>query len=217
MSPLMTWIADHLATLLIASLILGTLIGGAGAVAAWRYAKQLRTTQRPWLRFSLALVALLAGIGAIALTGSGLVKIGPGMLAQRGMLNQPAPELWFSLVETDAAGSLADFDGRVVLVNIWATWCPPCIAEMEDLDRLQTTHADAGLVVLHLSDERREKLVDWLSTRPTSATHGYARPLQWPETGRPTTYVIDRDGKVREILLGQRSYGQFEAAVMRYL
>ena len=217
MNPFMTWLADHLGVILVGGLLVATVMFLAGVLATWRTAKNLRTPSRSVIRFLLSLMLLVAGAGAIAFLATGLVELGPGMWVQRDMLGKPAPSLEYALVESDRRGRLADFRGRVVLVNVWATWCPPCLHEMADLDRLQRSYADQGLVVLHLSDEDRETLLAWLQDRQVSTVHAYAQPIPWPETGRPTTYVVDRDGTVQRVLLGQRSYDQFEAEILRVL
>ena len=217
MNLFMTWFAENLGTILVGGLLIATVMLLVGALATWRTAKRLRHPPRPLLRFCLSLVLLLAGAGALAVLGSGLVELGPGMWAQRGMLGEPAPVLEFALVESDRPGSLADFRGQVVLVNMWATWCPPCRAEMADLDRLQRAHAEEGLVILHLSDEDRDTLLAWIEDQPASTLHAYAQPIPWPETGRPTTYVVDREGTLQRVLLGQRSYEQFETEIQRFL
>jgi thiol-disulfide isomerase/thioredoxin len=213
----MTWFSDNLGIILVGGFLVAAVAVFFGALATWRTAKRLRTPPRPWVRFILSLMLLLGSAGALAVLGSGLSKLGPGMWAQRGMLGEPAPVLEFAWVESDRPGSLADFRGQVVLVNMWATWCPPCRAEMADLDRLQRAHAAEGLVILHLSDEDRDTLLAWLDDQPASTVHAYAQPIPWPETGRPTTYVVDREGTLQQVLLGQRSYEQFETEVEPFL
>ncbi len=217
MNAFMTWVADNLGTVLVGGLLVATVMLLLGARATWRSAKRLRTPPRAYVPFLLSVILLAAGGGGIALFSSGLIEIGPDIWAQRGMLGEPAPELGFAFVESDQRGRLADFRGQVVLVNVWATWCPPCIAEMADLDRLQSTYADLGLVVLHVSDEDRDKLLTWLEERPASTLHAYVQPLPWPEPGRPTSYVVDREGTVQQVLLGQRSYEQFEVEIRPHL
>jgi thiol-disulfide isomerase/thioredoxin len=217
MNPFMTWVADNVGAILVCGLLIAAVMLLLGALSTWKAARGLRTPPRRFLRFSLSLLLLLAGAGGIVLFTSGLVEMGPGMLAQRAMLGGPAPALRFALVESDLPGSLADFEGQVVLVNVWATWCPPCLKEMDELEQLQSTYADDGLVVLHVSDEDRETLLAWLDERSLPTVHAYVQPLPWPESGRPTTYVVDREGILRRVLLGQRTYEQFETEIQRHL
>lgn len=213
----MIWVAENLGLVLVGGLLIATALLVAGALATWRTAKRLRTAPRPYGRLALALLLLVAGLGAVVFCGAGVAVMGPSVWAHRQMLGKPAPELAYSLVASDRPGRLADLRGQVVLVNMWATWCPPCRAEMADLERLQTDYADDGLVVLHLSDEDRETLAAWLEEHPAATLHARSQPIPWIESGRPTTYVVDRQGTIRRILLGQRSYEQFEAEVRRHL
>lgn len=217
MNPFMTWYADHIGAILVGVVLTASVTFLLGVLATWRTAKGLRTPPRAVVRFSLSLLLLLASAGALVLFGSALAQMGPGLWAHREMLGAPAPELAFALVETDRPGRLADLRGQVVLVNVWATWCPPCRNEMAALDRLQDAYGEDGLVVLHLSDEDRETLLAWLEERPASTMHAYAQPLPWPESGRPTTYVVDREGTLQRVLIGQRSYEQFETEIRRFL
>jgi thiol-disulfide isomerase/thioredoxin len=115
---------------------------------------------------------------------------------------QPAPDLAF----TDGEGrpvSLADFRGRVVLLNLWATWCAPCVEEMPSLDRLQGRMGGPGFQVVALSLDRG----GWAQVQPFVTRLGL-RNLGWyldPKSasmgalrvrGLPTTYLIDRDGRM---------------------
>ena len=101
MNPFMTWVAENLGAVLVAGLLIGVVMFVVGALATWRTATRLRTPPRPFVRFSLSLIVLLAG--AVSLFSSGLAEIGPGIWAQRGMLGKAAPELEFALVDMDAA------------------------------------------------------------------------------------------------------------------
>ena len=136
---------------------------------------------------------------------------------------KPFPELAFTNVVGELEDSTASFDGRVVIVNFWATWCPPCAKEMPDLNRLQETFGKDDLVVLHVSDEEISTIHDWLDTNPMVTVHGVIDPeAELPEalpplSVRPTTFVIDRDGILRESFMGARSYEFFEQRVRRYL
>jgi len=70
---------------------------------------------------------------------------------------QTAPDFAFSLVSNQETRRLSDYKGNLVLVNVWATWCMPCVAELPDLDKLQVKYKDKGLVVINLSDEHSRK------------------------------------------------------------
>ncbi|MDE2513833.1 MAG: TlpA family protein disulfide reductase [Alphaproteobacteria bacterium] len=114
---------------------------------------------------------------------------------------QPAPALAFTTRE-GAPKTLADFRGRLLLVNFWATWCGPCVAEMPSLDRLQA-RLGSRLTVLAISEDRRGgqvvdsflarlKLADlaiYLDTKNSALqTFGLV--------GLPTSILIDRDGRM---------------------
>lgn len=103
---------------------------------------------------------------------------------------------------------LSDYRGKVVLVNFWATWCPPCRAEMPDLIRLQSEHAKQGLQIIGITypPERRARVrrfarslkVNYpivLGTRQIKARFSSDDTL-------PLTVVINRDGKVSDIISG---------------
>jgi thiol-disulfide isomerase/thioredoxin len=161
----------------------------------------------------LVVLAVLFAGGIYALTG----PMRP-MLDQvryiRGTVGKPAGELAFRQVADDAPRRLSELRGKVVLVNLWATWCPPCRKELPAIDKLQKAYADRGLVVVTLSDEERGQLLKFAAQHPLTTLNVYTRQLGWLDVGgRPLTMVIDRQGIVRECLIGGRDYAGFEAIV----
>ena len=103
---------------------------------------------------------------------------------------------------------LSNYQGKVVLINFWATWCPPCRAEMPDLVRLQREHGKEGLQIIGITypPERKTRVRKFarrlkvnypiiLGTREIKARFSSDETL-------PLTVVIDRDGKVSEIISG---------------
>lgn len=125
----------------------------------------------------------------------------------------------------DADFTLTDLEGRkwtrkallgkVVVVNFWATWCPPCRKEMPDLDTLYKRFKDQGLVVLAISDEEEAKVRAFLKTRPVSYPVMLDRGRQVNELyrveGIPKTYIYGRDGKLVTESIDMRTRAQFLA------
>ncbi len=107
---------------------------------------------------------------------------------------------------TDLAGNpvrLADFEGRVVLLNFWATWCAPCVREMPSLDRLQALLGDRGLRVVAVSIDRGGAE----AIRPFAKRLGLAHLGLYHDpkgtlfrafgvTGLPASFLIDRNGGI---------------------
>jgi thiol-disulfide isomerase/thioredoxin len=113
----------------------------------------------------------------------------------------------------DAKGSevgLDAFTGSVVLVNLWATWCTPCIAELPSLEKLQVKAAGEGLKVLPIALDRNKdeaaiaaflkkngirRLESWLDKNHIVAGN-------WTYTGVPTTLLLDRKGRIIKVFEG---------------
>ncbi len=145
------------------------------------------------------------------------------VMTQSGV-DQPASDIAFKLLPNDAPQRLSDYEGRVVLLNFWATWCQPCVTELPELDRLQADYFDQGLTVITLSDESREELDIFADLWPERTVSGYFLPEVAPEPyrselerGRPVSYVIDRDGIVRQFIVGAGNYDSFERHVRPYI
>jgi thiol-disulfide isomerase/thioredoxin len=113
---------------------------------------------------------------------------------------QPVPDTAF----TDGAGrtvTLADFRGRVILLNLWATWCDPCVREMPSLDRLQAAMGGKGFEVVLVSQDRGgAQTVDPFSAKlGMNSLKSYLDPKSalgqaFKVRGLPTSILIDRDG-----------------------
>jgi thiol-disulfide isomerase/thioredoxin len=167
---------------------------------------------------ALIVIAMVLGVGLWFATVGPLGPVLADVRSIRGTVGRPARELEFRLVADDTPRSLGELRGNVVLVNLWATWCPPCREEMPGIDRLQRDYGDRGLVVVTLSNETRERLLAFSAQHPLGTLNAYATDLGWLEVpGRPVTLVIDRAGVVRECIIGARSYHDFETLVTKYL
>ena len=114
--------------------------------------------------------------------------------------------------------ALSQYRGRIVLVNLWASWCPPCRAEMPDLQRLQTAFGRDRLAIVGVNEgespQRARTFADSLGiTFPVwiDASQQYGRT--YAALGLPTTILLDRQGKVVRGFDGALTLTQMESAV----
>lgn len=121
----------------------------------------------------------------------------------------PAPTTPF----VDAAGkthTLAEFKGKAVVVNLWATWCAPCVAEMPTLARLADETRGQNVVILPISLDREEDRANaesFIAKRPplpfyNDPKFALAYAVKPPAQGLPTTILIDPSGMVRAHVAG---------------
>lgn len=130
-------------------------------------------------------------------------------------IGSPAPD--FTVQDSDRTVTLSQLRGKVVVLNFWATWCPPCIEEMPSLVNMQQRMKDRGVTVLAVSIDddgdayhRFLKIhnVDLLTVRDSDkkAPSLYGT-FKWPET-----YVIDRAGVVRRKFIGAVDWNSREVS-----
>ena len=123
-------------------------------------------------------------------------------LALAATEGQPAPAIQAKLLD-GTAFNLADEAGKVVIVNMWATWCAPCREEMPALEAYYREHRDQGLVLVALSmDDPRDEAKVREATRADSVPVGFQRDAYLKGYGRiwrlPLTFVVDRNGILRK-------------------
>lgn len=133
-----------------------------------------------------------------------LVTAGCNRGSHPSLVGNPAPD--FTLQDDDRKIALHDFRGKIVVLNFWATWCPPCVEEMPSLVKLQSNLKDRA-VVLAVSvdeDERsyraflKKNNVDLLTIRdPQQKSNELYGTFKFPET-----YIIDRNGVVQRKFIG---------------
>ena len=132
----------------------------------------------------------------------------------------PAPPEAFADLDGNRV-RLTDFEGRVVLLNFWATWCAPCIREMPALDNLQAALGDRGLIVAAVSIDRGGAKV----IRPFAKRLGLAHLGLYHDakgalfrafgvSGLPTTFLIDRDGGIVGVYVGPAEWDGPEARAL---
>jgi len=109
--------------------------------------------------------------------------------------------------------TLKNLRGKVVLVNFWATWCPPCRKELPDLETLSTRFKDRGLVILAISDEEAAKVKPFIAARdiqfPILLDPGRKVNELFQIEGIPKSFVYDRGGKLVAQSIDMRTMRQF--------
>ena len=160
---------------------------------------------------------------AAAQRAAKLAPLAQGELA--GLNVAKTPRAAISLAFNDGEGAkrtLADFHGRAVLVNLWATWCAPCRAEMPALDRLQAKlgGADFEVAAINVDTARLERPRVFLDEIGVKSLARYADPtgdsfealrLAGKALGLPTTLLIDKDGCELGVVAGPAKWDSGEA------
>ncbi len=171
----------------------------------------------------LIVVALLVGLLMTALAVTADDAALPKHLLQPTQVETITAEQFSSVLSTHK--------GKVVLVNLWATWCVPCVQELPEIDLLQKRYKDQGLEVLAVSFDKASILESrvrpfFAKTAPNLVSYLQAEDDQFdfvsifdPEWlgGLPTTFFIDRDGELADSFVGKLKYQDMESRVLKLL
>ena len=135
----------------------------------------------------------------------GLSSIQPGM---------EAPDFEVTTLEGDAF-ILSENRGKVVLLNIWATWCPPCVSEMPDIQRLSDAHPDDLTVIGVSVDDSSEEVAAFVAEN--GLTYNFAMDenyllagLLYPTEYIPESVFINPSGIITSVEVGTATYAQLE-------
>lgn len=165
-------------------------------------------------RILLYLLVLAIGAGWIFFSADTSNAAGKTSAPQTGFA---APD--FTLQTSDGEEyTLSDLRGSAVLINLWATWCPPCRAEMPAIEKMYREYKDKGLVVLAVDMTYQDNPAD---VAPFIQEYGLTFPVLLDQTGTvgaayqlrslPSSYFIDRFGIIREVVIG----GPMSEALLR--
>ena len=171
----------------------------------------------------LLAVALVA-VKACSQPPTGMERFAVKSLKKLTVLEAPPSQPGVALQGQEGEVRLSDYRGKVALVNVWATHCPPCVAEMPSLDRLQSLRGGDDFEVVTVSFDRRpEEVTRWFErngiTRlpvimDTNLTLN--RGLEMP--GLPTTVLYNRSGREVARVAGEADWASPEAlALVDYL
>ena len=165
-------------------------------------------------------------VGAVAALGLGVLTLPPLLVSEaegpiqgksckaEGMAN-------LDLTMKDMNGAdfkLADHKGKVILVNFWATWCPPCLVEIPEFEKVYAERKADGFVILGVStDDTAEQLRAFASERkvtyPLLLITPQVEDAYGPLFGLPTSVLIARDGSVCKRHFGPMSKEQLEREI----
>lgn len=164
----------------------------------------------------LTAAGLVVSLGVLLATGCGLPadRGGPGGTAEPTLTGATAAEV---LEAARAPGA------KAALINVWATWCQPCVEEFPDLVRLHRTHADRGLRLVLVSadfDEQREAVLAFLK-KQGAAFPSFLKDqkdedfidgidARW-SGALPASFVVDRSGTIVDYWEGKKDYAALEA------
>jgi thiol-disulfide isomerase/thioredoxin len=152
-----------------------------------------------------------------------LAPLAKGELAALSMAGEPRRAVQIAFEREDGTKlTLADFHGRAVLLNLWATWCIPCRAEMPALDRLQAAKGGPGfeVVAVNVDTAKLERRAAFLDSVGVKALKRYADPSgdafetlhkDGKALGLPVTLVIDKDGCELGVVEGGAKWDSAEA------
>ena len=152
------------------------------------------------LRSTLAILGVLAVVGLLVfgLASKGSSRLQPG---------DAVPTTSLPLLEGKGSESLADYRGRWVLVNFWASWCIPCRAEAPALEEFQQQHGGAKFTVLgidtqDLSGDAQSFVGRYGLTYPQLRDGNGGNADEYGTTGVPENFLVDPTGKVRLVVPG---------------
>jgi cytochrome c biogenesis protein CcmG/thiol:disulfide interchange protein DsbE len=163
--------------------------------------EEVTGTRRRAVVFGVALLVILALVGLFAV---GLQRTG-GVGPQVG---EPAPDFTLPLFDGGEL-TLSELQGKVVVINFWASWCDPCRDEAPALERVWREYRDRGVVFIGVNyvdveSEARKYMEEFDITYPNGPDIGQRIARAYRIRGVPETFFVDREGKIAPVFQGGR-------------
>jgi cytochrome c biogenesis protein CcmG/thiol:disulfide interchange protein DsbE len=166
-------------------------------------------TRRAWIGAAFAAAAIVAAVVAGVIFAHDTSDTAPAVgveLAEAVSFSGTDPV-------TGKAVALADFRGNPVVINVWASWCPGCVAEAADLRRFAEAHPEAQVIGVDFQDTEpgaRDFYREWGWTWPSVFDPNGAIAAQLGLQGLPTTLFLDRKHRVVARITGESDFDGFE-------
>ncbi len=174
-----------------------------------------------WLDNPIVVIALIFCLGL----GIRLVFLKPTVAEPSAASTQDSTEAFFAAKIPDLTGTpqaLSQYKGKLLVVNFWATWCPPCREEMPELSALQNQYRDKNLVVLGLATDELALVQDFAKSDPVSYPllaadaegSALAETLGNNRGVLPYTVVIRPDGSIANVYFGRIDQATLEQTLL---
>ncbi len=190
---------------------------------AINHPQQSGLSKKSWFYINVALAVTLIITGVWVLIA--MSRQSSGVPEQNGSVPRPTSEHQGQIAQdfdlptlTGKNVALSDYSGQVVLVNLWATWCPPCQAEMPAINAFYEAHKEEGFVVLAVNNQE-----DAITVNAFIKAKGFTFPVLldtqarvlslYQAHGLPTTFIIDRDGLIQHVQIGEITDRQLQTIV----
>jgi len=194
----------------------GLVLLAGGAVAVWPSMEGVRLSVPEARRRAVRNGVTLALVMAV-LVAAGMAMWGPGHRAAarsagRPLPGQPAPDFTLTLLDGSTL-SLSDLQGKVVVINFWGSWCPPCREELPDLQAVWEAYRERGVVFVGIAYQEEVSSVQGAAaefglTYPLGLDVGERTATAYGITGVPETFVVDPEGRVAYVHIGPVSAEQ---------
>ena len=173
-------------------------------------------------------IALIVAVAVAAAAAGVLTRQSTNSTAAAAELADDAHQALFSITLPDLEGrnqSLEQWQGKVLVVNFWATWCPPCIKEIPEFAAVSRRHADGPVQFVGISIDRLEAVRQFASDYDVPYplligapnTLEVARAFGNTAQALPFTVIVGRDGKISEVKLGTLSESDLERRIQALL
>jgi cytochrome c biogenesis protein CcmG/thiol:disulfide interchange protein DsbE len=165
---------------------------------------------------SKSFAVVIAVLAVIGLLGFGLLSKGEASLS----VGDTAPDKELSVLGGATTGQIADYRGKWVLVNFWASWCEPCRSEAPALESFHRTHSSQGFTVLGINlDDATDDATEFVERYGLSYPQlrdgdGDDRRDAYGMTGFPESFLIDPQGKIALIRRGPVTESYLDQAVL---